>query len=65
MQLYQASNGNFPKSHDEFMTHIIRANNINLPRATRGPGLQIHHPDTADLWFILWAGNVSRTGYRI
>jgi hypothetical protein len=31
LNLYQASEGHFPKDYDEFMTHIIKANNIQLP----------------------------------
>ncbi len=31
MQLYQAEKGNPPKTHEEFMTRIIQANNIKLP----------------------------------
>ncbi len=34
LNLYQASEGNFPKSHDEFMTNIIKANNLALPQLT-------------------------------
>jgi hypothetical protein len=49
MSLYQASNGNYPKSHNEFMTHIIKANNINLPELPAGQVYK-YHPDTNDLW---------------
>jgi hypothetical protein len=31
LNLYNASEGRFPQSHDEFMTQIISANNIRLP----------------------------------
>lgn len=30
VQLFQASNGRYPKDHDEFMEKIIKANNIQL-----------------------------------
>lgn len=37
MNLYKASNDNkAPASHDEFMTHIIQANQIKLPRLPDG-----------------------------
>ena len=36
MQLYQATNGYFPKSHDEFMEHIITFGQIELPRLPAG-----------------------------
>lgn len=31
LQLYQAEHGHFPKDHEEFMTEIIKKNNIDLP----------------------------------
>ena len=31
LNLYQAAEGHYPKDHDEFMTNIIKANNIQLP----------------------------------
>ncbi len=36
LDLYKASNGRLPKSHDEFMTQIIKANNIRLPELPPG-----------------------------
>jgi hypothetical protein len=36
MNLYRASIGNFPKTHDEFMQKIIKANNIELPELPGG-----------------------------
>ncbi|MGE3821332.1 MAG: hypothetical protein AB7I30_18120 [Isosphaeraceae bacterium] len=32
MGLYQATNDRYPSSHEEFMSEIIRANNIALPK---------------------------------
>ena len=32
MRLYQAMNDRYPKDYDEFMTEIIKANNIALPK---------------------------------
>jgi hypothetical protein len=32
MDLYKAANDRYPKDYDEFMTEIIKANNIALPR---------------------------------
>ena len=31
LNLYNATEGRYPASYDEFMTHIIKANNIQLP----------------------------------
>ncbi len=31
LNLYNASEGRYPATHEEFMTHIIKANNIQLP----------------------------------
>jgi hypothetical protein len=31
MDLYQAENGRYPANYDEFMTEIIKKNNIVLP----------------------------------
>jgi hypothetical protein len=36
LQLFQATQGRAPKSHDEFMAQIIQANNINLPKLPAG-----------------------------
>lgn len=36
MKLYKATNGNAPKTHDEFMQEIIKANNIVLPDLPAG-----------------------------
>ncbi|MCC6509559.1 MAG: hypothetical protein IT423_10655 [Pirellulaceae bacterium] len=49
MNLYQASNGYKPKSHDEFMTHIIKANNIALPILPEGQVYK-YHPDEGVLY---------------
>lgn len=32
MNLYKATNDRFPKDYDEFMTDIVKANNIALPK---------------------------------
>ena len=36
MSLYKATNGELPKSHDEFMEKIIKANQIKLPELRGG-----------------------------
>lgn len=36
MDLYKATNGALPKSHDDFMAQIVKANNINLPQLAAG-----------------------------
>ena len=42
VDLYQATNGEFPKTYDEFMEQIIKANNIALPTL---PFYQEYHYD--------------------
>lgn len=32
MDLYQATNGEYPKDYNEFMTGVIKANNLSLPK---------------------------------
>ncbi len=32
LNLFNASEGRMPRSHEEFMTKVIKANNINLPK---------------------------------
>ena len=36
LQLFNAQEGRFPKSHEEFMQRIIQANNIQLPELVEG-----------------------------
>lgn len=48
MQLFQATNGFFPKSQEEFMQQIIEANQIPLPKLP--PGCEyVYDPETAQL----------------
>ena len=42
LDLYQATNGEYPKTYDEFMTNVIKANNIALPTL---PFYQEYHYD--------------------
>ena len=42
VDLYQATNGEYPKTYDEFMDQIIKANNIALPKL---PFYQEYHYD--------------------
>jgi hypothetical protein len=49
LNLYKASNGDFPKSHEEFMTQIIKANNIRLPELPAGRVYRFH-PDEGLLY---------------
>ena len=55
LNLYNAAEGRFPQSHDEFMTQIITANNIRLPVLPNGlqyqydvPGHRLVIVNTAD-----------------
>ncbi|MEZ6062180.1 MAG: hypothetical protein R3C19_17715 [Planctomycetaceae bacterium] len=36
VDLFQATNGRYPKDHDEFMTQVIQANNMRLPVLPKG-----------------------------
>ena len=49
LQLYQALEGNFPKSHEEFMAKIVEANNLVLPELPEGA---VYHFNTekGELW---------------
>jgi hypothetical protein len=49
MQLWEASNGRKPKSHEEFMTQIIKGNSINLPELPAGKVYR-YHPDDGLLY---------------
>jgi hypothetical protein len=49
MRLYKASNGNAPKTHDEFMQKIIKENNIKLPDLPDGQRYA-YKPDVEELW---------------
>ena len=48
LNLYKALEGKLPKSHDEFMAKIVRANAIQLPELK--PGMQYRYrPDQGEL----------------
>ncbi len=49
LNLYQALNGDYPKSHDEFMDKIIRENRIDLPKLPRNAQYR-YHPEDHQLW---------------
>lgn len=49
MQLYEATEGRKPRSHDEFMDKIVKFNQINLPELPEGQVYQ-YHPDDGQLW---------------
>lgn len=40
INLFHAMEGRYPKDHEEFMTKVIRANNIRLPRLAKGKRYQ-------------------------
>jgi hypothetical protein len=48
LQLFAATEGRKPNSHDEFMTKIIAANNIQLPRLPPGQKY-IYSPEKGEL----------------
>ncbi|MBP86443.1 MAG: hypothetical protein CMJ64_06980 [Planctomycetaceae bacterium] len=48
MDLYKATNGNLPKSHDDFMAQIVKANRINLPELPAGHKY-VYNPQQGEL----------------
>jgi hypothetical protein len=49
LNLYKALEGNFPKTHEQFMNKIIKENQIQLPELK--PGMQYkYRPDLGELW---------------
>lgn len=48
LRLYKASNGELPKSHEEFMEKIIKANQIHLPQLQPGDKY-IYDPEKGQL----------------
>jgi hypothetical protein len=49
MQLFEATEGRKPTSHDEFMTRIIRENQIQLPELPEGSEYR-YRPQEGELW---------------
>ncbi|WP_164104183.1 hypothetical protein [Candidatus Laterigemmans baculatus] len=49
MQLFEATEGRKPKSHEEFMQRIIAANQIQLPELPTGSEYR-YEPDKGELW---------------
>jgi hypothetical protein len=49
LQLFQATEGRFPKSHEEFMQKIVQANQFSLPELPAGA---VYHFDSekGELW---------------
>jgi hypothetical protein len=48
MDLYKATAGHFPKSHEEFMTKIIKANYVKLPELPAGQ-TYVYDPELGEL----------------
>jgi hypothetical protein len=48
MNLFQATEGRFPESHDEFMEKIVKFNNIQLPELPMGHKY-VYDPETHEL----------------
>ena len=48
MQLFKATEGNFPQSHEEFMTKIVRANKLRLPDLPAGH-TYVYDPNRGEL----------------
>jgi hypothetical protein len=51
MNLFKATNGRAPASHDEFMKEIIKFNQINLPELREGEHYQ-YDPETEQLMVV-------------
>ncbi len=51
MNLFKATNGRAPASHDEFMREIIKFNQINLPELREGEHYQ-YDPETEQLMVV-------------
>lgn len=47
MKLYRAVNEHYPKSHDEFMKQIIKANSIRLPKLRTAEERYVYLPEKA------------------
>lgn len=51
LQLYKATHGEFPDSHDEFMKQIVEANRLVLPELPEGAKYQFKS-DLGELWVV-------------
>ncbi len=49
IQLFKASEGRFPKSHEEFMQKIVEANRLVLPELPAGAVYRFN-PEKGELW---------------
>lgn len=49
LQLFKATEGRFPKSHEEFMERIVKANRLQLPELPER-GVYRFDPDKGELW---------------
>lgn len=48
LDLYRATNGDLPKTHDDFMRDVIAANNLKLPELPEG-SRYIYRPEDGEL----------------
>jgi hypothetical protein len=55
--LFRATEGRLPKSHEEFMEKIIKANQIKLPELPAGMVYRFN-TELGELWVDPVAGNV-------
>lgn len=49
LQMYKASEGRFPKNHQEFMERIVDANKLSLPELPKGAVYRFD-PEKGELW---------------
>jgi hypothetical protein len=51
MKLFEATEGRKPNSHDEFMSRIVKANNIALPKLQQGRSYR-YDPQRGELMVV-------------
>ena len=56
MEIYRATDGEYPATHEDFMAKIIKANNILLPKLPAGQEYR-YRPEEHQLWVEPKAGS--------
>lgn len=51
MKLFEATEGRKPNSHEEFMSRVVKPNNIQLPRLPQGQRYQ-YNPQLGELMVL-------------
>jgi hypothetical protein len=55
MEIYRATDGEYPATHEDFMAKIIKANKIQLPKLPAGQEYR-YRPEEHQLWVEPKAG---------